>query len=53
LALRAVALVLLAEAHVPVTVALGHARVVDHEEVDLEVVRARASHRVVLCETSK
>ena len=42
-----IALVLLAEAHVSVPVTLGHARVVHHEEVDLEVVRARPLHLVV------
>ncbi len=43
-----VALVRLAEAHVPVPVALHHARVVHHEEVHLEVVGARTPHLVVL-----
>ncbi len=43
-----VALVRLAEAHVPVPVALNHASVVHHEEVHLEVVGARTPHLVVL-----
>jgi hypothetical protein len=42
-----IALVLLAEAHVPVAVTLGHAGVVHHEEVHLEVVRARSPNLVV------
>jgi hypothetical protein len=44
----AVALVLLAEAHVAVTVPLRHASVVHHEEVDLEVVGACPPDLVVL-----
>ena len=46
---RPVALVLLAEAHVAVTVALGHAGVVHHEEVDLEVVGAGSPDLVMFC----
>ena len=42
-----IALVLLAEAHVAVAVTLGHAGVVHHEEVHLEVVRARSTNLVV------
>ena len=44
-----VTLVLLAEAHVAVPVSLGHARVVHHEEIHVEVVRASALHLVVFC----
>ena len=41
---RRVALVLFAEAHVTVATALSHAHVTDHEEVDVQVVRASTSH---------
>jgi len=44
-----VALVFLAEAHVAVPVSLGHARVVHHEEVHVEVVGASSLHLVVFC----
>ena len=43
-----VAHVLLAEAHVAVPVALGHAGVVHHEEVYVEIVRASSLDLVVL-----
>ena len=43
-----VALVLLTEAHVAMPVALCHAGVVHHEEVDLEVVSACSPDLIVL-----
>ena len=42
-----VALVLLAEAHVAVPVALRHAGVIHHEEVHVKVVCARSSNLIV------
>ena len=45
---RRVALVLLTEAHVAVSVALRHAAVVHHEEVDLQVLCAGPLDLVVL-----
>jgi len=44
-----VALVLLAEAHMAVTVTFRHAGMVHHKKVDVEIVRASSLHLVVLC----
>ena len=48
----AVALVLLAEAHPALPAALGHADVVHHEQVDLDVVGAAPPHLQVRCNKS-
>ena len=48
-----VALVFLAEAHVTVPVSLGHAGVVHHEKVHIEVVGARSLHLVVFYKKTK
>ena len=47
--LSGIAFVLLAEAHVTVSVTLGHTRVIHHEKVDLEVVGAGSLHLIVFC----
>lgn len=44
-----VAFVFFAKTHMPVPVAFSHAGVIDHEEVDVEVVRARSLDLVVFC----
>ena len=46
--LHPITLILLAEAHVAVPVALRHAGIIDHEEVDLKMLWASSSNLVVV-----
>ncbi len=46
-----VALVVFAEAHLALSPSLGHADVVHHEQVDVDVVGAGAADLLVVCET--
>ena len=46
--LHPITLILFAEAHAAVPVPLRHAGVVDHEEVDLKMLRASSSNLVVV-----